>query len=75
MTDKKFESLISKTADTYNKYKALLDIVEDEYIKRYGCAPGDQDDDFWIDSLHGACGDAAAITVKEIEDSIRLRKK
>jgi hypothetical protein len=58
MTDSRFTDIIQRTAKAYNRYKALLDVAEAEYIRRYGCAPGDHDDDFWIDSLHGACGEA-----------------
>lgn len=58
MTDAQFTKLIQRTARAYNKYKPLLEAAENEYIRRYGCAPGDHDDDFWIDSLHGSGGDA-----------------
>lgn len=70
MTDTEFTKLIRRTACAYNKYKSLLDSAEEEYIRRYKCAPGDHDDDFWIDSLHGACGNADEnLTAAQVHES------
>lgn len=74
MSDKQFEALIRRCAEAYNRYKPLLDAAEAEYERRYGCNPSDCDDDYWIDSLHGACGAASPITVEEIERSAVFRK-
>ena len=74
MTDSQFTKLIQRTARAYNKYKQLLDAAEEEYIRRYGCAPGDHDDDFWIDSLHGAGGDADEnLTAAQVHESASMR--
>lgn len=69
MTDRQFTDILQKTARAYNRYKTFLDKAEDEYIRRYGFAPGDHDDDFWIDSLHGAGGLAdEGITAEEVQE-------
>jgi hypothetical protein len=72
MTDKAFEALIRKTADAYNKYRPLLMAAEAEYERRYGASPSDVDDDQWIDSLHGAGGDASYRTVAQIDEGAKL---
>lgn len=71
MKDKQFQRLIERVADAYNRYKPLLDKAEAEYERRYGCNPSDHDNDAWIDSLHGACGAASAMTVEEVEQTAR----
>ncbi len=69
MKNQQFSKLIQRTARAYNRYKLLLDAAESEYIRRYGCAPGDHDDDFWIDSLHGSCGDADEnLTAEQVDE-------
>jgi len=71
MNDKRFEELIRKTANAYNRYKPLLEAAEVEYERRFGFNPSDKDDDSWIDSLHGACGPASERTVAEVEEGAR----
>jgi hypothetical protein len=52
MTDKQWESVIDKCRKKHSEYKKLLQIAEDEYLKRYGFNPSDVDDNLWIDLLH-----------------------
>lgn len=68
MTDKQFTELLGRVARAYNRYKPLLDLAELEYERRYGSNPSDVDDDFWIDSLHGACGPCSEITAEEVHE-------
>jgi hypothetical protein len=73
MRNTQFTKLIQRCARAYNRYKTLLDAAEDEYIRRYGCAPGDHDDNYWIDSLHGAGGDADEnLTAEKVDEEARL---
>jgi hypothetical protein len=73
MTDAKFQKLLNDTATAQRKFGSLLKQAEEEYERRFGSNPSDWDDDFWIDSLHGACGDAAAaLTVEEVARNAKL---
>jgi hypothetical protein len=72
MTDRQFEALIHKTADAQRKFSRLLSAAEEEYFRRYGSNPSEWDDDNWIDSLHGACGEAKAITIEQVEAGARM---
>lgn len=69
MSDTQFTALLSRVARAYNKYKPLLDKAESEYERRYGNNPSDVDDDYWIDSLHGACGLAQEITASDVHEN------
>ena len=73
MTDKRFESLMARCADAYNKYRRLFERAEAEYVRRYGQHPSDVDDDYWIDSLGGGCGDASAITALQVHENAMMR--
>jgi hypothetical protein len=73
MTNAKFQKLLTATAAAQRKFGSLLKQAEEEYERRFGSNPSDWDDDFWIDSLHGACGDAAAeLTVEQVTESAKL---
>lgn len=72
MTDRQFTNLLRKTARAYNRYKPLLEAAEKEYKRRYGNNPSDVDDDFWIDSLHGAGGAAdESITAAVVDENAK----
>lgn len=66
MTDKKWLKVIEECSDVYAKYLALLEIAEEEYIRRYGNNPSDVDDDWWIDCMHYGVG---AIDLDKIKQS------
>lgn len=69
MTDKSFERLIARTAAAYNKYRRLVEKAEAEYENRYEQHPSDADDDGWIDTMRGGCGDANALTALQVHES------
>ena len=73
LTDFQFDLLLKKTAVAYNKYIKLFRLAEEEYKIRYGYYPSQMDDDFWIDSIGGGCGDANIITSKDVDNSAKIR--
>lgn len=74
MTDSAFQKLLDRTANAHRKYTALLELAEQEYERRFGDNPSNRDDDFWIDTLHGAGGPATNVTVAQVTDSALLRQ-
>ena len=54
------------------KSKALLEVAEAEYERRYGHHPSDVDDDWWIDTLHYGNG---GTDLKKIKASAEMRSK
>ena len=52
MTDQKWHKIIIKCKAACDEHLRLLKIAEDEYFQRYGNAPSDVNDDWWIDTLH-----------------------
>ena len=71
MTDRKFQSLLDRTAAAQRKFQTLLREAEAEYARRYGANPSDVDDDEWIDAMTGGCGLAQGMTVAETAQSAR----
>ena len=53
MNDSKFKKKLTSLIKAQNRARELLVECEDEYISRYGVAPGDIDDDDWIETYHG----------------------
>ena len=72
MTDRQFQKLIDRSAAAQRKFQRLLKAAEAEYERRYGANPSDVDDDQWIDSMHGACGEAQGMKVAEVAESARM---
>jgi len=71
MTDRKFQSLLDRTAAAQRKFQTLLKEAEAEYEHRYGANPSDVDDDEWIDGMTGGAGLAAGMTIEEVEKGAR----
>ena len=67
MTDYQFQRLLDRTAAAQRKFHRYLKASEAEYERRYGAHPSDVDDDQWIDSLTGGCGEAKNVTVAEVD--------
>lgn len=68
MTNAAFTKLLQKTARAYNRYDALYERARNEYVRRYGAAPGEHDNDQWIDSIEGGCGRAfEGITTEDVD--------
>ena len=65
MTDKKWHKIIIKCKAACDEHKRLLEIAEEEYFKRYGHAPSDVDDDWWIDTLHYGRGSTDLDLIKK----------
>lgn len=71
MTNSQYTQLLQMTARLYNRYHEKLEIAHAEYLARYGVAPGDIDDDFWIDSLEGGGGKCDDnITAEDVEANV-----
>lgn len=58
MTDNQWQTLINKCRIAGNEHLRLLNIAEEEYIRRYGHNPSEVDDDWWINTLHYCKGDS-----------------
>lgn len=71
MTDKQFEKAMRECGDAHRKYLSKLEVIEGEYIDRYGIHPSDVNNDFWIDTFHCPPG-ADDVTVKMLEESVKL---
>lgn len=71
MTDKQWAAAIKKCRAAGDEHNRLLEIAENEYVRRYGHHPSDVDDDYWIDALHICTG---SIDVKMIMSSAELNK-
>lgn len=65
MTDKKWHEIISKCKAACDEHLRLLKIAEDEYFQRYGNAPSDVNDDWWIDTLHYGNGSTDLDLIKK----------
>lgn len=72
MNNNEFQLLLNKLAKYNAQYKSALRAAEDEIEKRFGVHPSDIDNDSWIDTFHVGLG---GMTVKEVEDSMKLHKK
>lgn len=68
MTDSQFTKLLQRTAAALTKHRQLLIAALDEYQRRYGELPGDHDNDDWIDSLEGGCGEGNENITAEMVD-------
>jgi len=55
MTDIQFKKLLKSVVIIQNDYQNLLEIAEDEYVKRFGQHPSEANDDTWIDVFHVGC--------------------
>ena len=64
MTDKKWQIMMDRTTKYHSLYRKNLQIIENEYIRRFGIHPSDWDDDSWIDSFHQS---PYGSTVEEVE--------
>ena len=65
MTDKKWHEIIIKCKAACDEHLRLLKIAEEEYSKRYGHAPSEVDDDWWIDTLHYGRGSTDLDLIKK----------
>ena len=65
MTDKKWHEVIIKCKAACDEHLRLLKIAEEEYIKRYGIAPSELNDDWWIDTLHYGIGSTDLDLIKK----------
>jgi hypothetical protein len=69
MANAEYTKHLRKAAKAMNIALHLQRISEAEYERRYGENPSDVDDDMWIDSTSGACGDVDEnITWKQVDD-------
>ncbi len=69
MTDKQLQKTLDKLSAANMEYKKLLDLAEDEIVRRFGIHPSEIDNDEWIDSYHYGCGH---MTVEELNESMRV---
>ncbi len=65
MTDKKWHEIIIKCKAACDEHLRLLKIAEEEYFKRYGNAPSELNDDWWIDTLHYGIGSTDLDLIKK----------
>ena len=54
MTDKQFQDLLKRAYLAGELHNTLIEQCELEYEKRFGFRPSDEDDDYFIDSVHYA---------------------
>lgn len=69
MTDKQLQKILDRTTLARIKYIDLLNIAENEVLRRYGVNPCDIDNDSWIDAFYQSSG---RMTVKELDESMKL---
>lgn len=71
MTDKKLKELMDLTIEVRNSYHNTLQVLEEEYKKRFGHYPSDVDDDYFIDTFH--YGRSGKISVADMTDKAKGR--
>ena len=71
LTDKQFQKLLDRLHNAHYKYQELLKEAEEEYKNRYGCYPGDWDDNNWIDKFHI---NAQEMTINDVLKGVELSK-
>ena len=72
MKDNDLKELMDITIESLNTYKNTLEVLEEEYKKRFGNYPSDIDDDYFIDTFH--YGRSGKISVADMTDKAKGRK-
>jgi len=70
MTDKKLQELMNATIRLKLKYQSKLELLEQEYERRFGYNPSEIDDDNFIDTFHYAQG--SDMTVAKLIENAKM---
>lgn len=77
MTNKKLQDLINVTIRLKLKYQSKLELLEQEYERRFGYNPSEIDDDNFIDTFHYAQGSNMTVAelIKNAKTLINRKRK
>ena len=77
MTNKKLQDLINVTIRLKLKYQSKLELLEQEYERRFGYNPSEIDDDNFIDTFHYAQGSDMTVVelIKNAKTLINRKRK
>jgi hypothetical protein len=71
LSNSQLEAAMRSLARANNRAKVARDKIMAHCNEVYGVEPGDVDNDLFIDSVDGACGECQAMTAEAFDESMR----